>query len=309
MYVCKNCKKQFPSERSLDAHLKVHGGVEEYYSTWYPRQDLYDGSFIKFKSRKEYFLTYFNSKTSRLNFYRDNSDKRARETFEKEFDQDKDKKGYDFLPCSNYFDLSDYAGIKTIKKLFGNCLDFCKQNNLTQLYSKPLPKNFWSPLDREIEIHIDTREQLPFVFKKSISNKLDIGDYTAGGELFSKTFVDRKSPSDFISTFGSQKGFDRFKNEIERCKKFNSFLFVIVESSISDLEEFAKKSKFHAGTNFAFHNVRKILVEDKENVQFIFCPNRTAANEICERVLFHGSPLWECDIQFFINEHYHSHVE
>lgn len=303
MHYCKTCQKEFTSDKSLDAHLKVHGGVAEYYPTWYPRKDLYDGAPIKFKNKKQYLSSFFNSHKNRLLFFRDNSSPLAKDILLKEFKDNKDYKGYSFLPCENYLNLSKLAGVSDVKKLFGSCKDFCEDLKIEQYYTSNIPKNFWSDNEElnNITVHVDTREKYPFQFKNLVYNKLDFGDYTAGGDHYSKTFVDRKSVGDFFSTFGSQSNFDRFKREIQRCREFDSFLFVIVEGTIEDLETFSNKSKFHSGSNFAFHNVRDLLVNDYKFVQFLFCKNRKDANDVCKRVLLNGKSLWNCDVQYFLN--------
>jgi hypothetical protein len=306
MFRCKTCQKEFTSDKSLDAHLKVHGGIAEYYSTWYPRRDLYSGAFIEFKNKKQYLSSFFNSHENRLLFFRDNFGPLAKDILSKEFKDNKEYKGYSFLPCENYLTLSRLAGVSDIKKLFGSCKDFCEESKVDQYYTSNIPKNFWIDTEElnDIIVHVDTREKYPFKFKNLVYNKLDFGDYTAVGNHYSKTFVDRKSVGDFFSTFGSQSNFDRFKREIQRCREFNSFLFVIVEGSIKDLENFSNKSRFHSGSNFAFHNVRDLLVNDYEFVQFLFCQDRKGANDICKRVLLNGKSLWNCDVQYFLNNHY-----
>ena len=302
MHRCKTCQKEFTSDKSLDAHLKVHGGIAEYYSNWYPRQDLYDGAPIEFKNKKQYLSSFFNSHENRLLFFRDNSGILAKDILSKELKDNREYKDYSFLPCENYLQLSKLAGISDIKKLFGSCKDFCEETKINQYYTSNIPKNFWADSENEfkMEVHIDTREQKPFEFKKSIKNKLDFGDYTAGGEFYSKTFVDRKSPEDFFGTFSSQTNFDRFKKEIKRAKDFDSFLFIVVESTIEGLENLSKKSKFHKNSNFAFHNVRDILINNYQSCQFVFCENRKKANDITRKILYHGDKTWKCDLGFFI---------
>lgn len=307
MHRCKTCQKEFTSDKSLDAHLKVHGGVAEYYSTWYPRRDLYDDTFIEFKNKKQYLSSFFNSHENRLLFFRDNSGILAKDILEKEFRDNREHKNYSFLPCENYLNLSKLAGVSDIKKIFGNCKEFCEKSKIEQYYTSNIPKNFWANTEEleNIVVHVDTREQKPFKFKNLVYNKLDFGDYTAVGDHYSKTFVDRKSAADFLGTFSSQANFDRFKREIERAKDFNSFLFVLVETTIKDLPEIAGSKKYYKNfdklQSFAFHNVRDILIKDYKHCQFIFCRNAPEANDICKRILLNGKSLWNCDVQYFLN--------
>ena len=64
-YTCKECDKQFEAEKQLHAHIKAHGlRVVGYYQKHYPRYDLYDKKIIKFKNKKQYFCSDFNSRTN-----------------------------------------------------------------------------------------------------------------------------------------------------------------------------------------------------------------------------------------------------
>lgn len=303
---CRTCQKEFSSERSLEGHLKVHGGAEEYYKTHFPRFDHYDKSFIEFKDKRQYLSSFFNSHPNRISYYNENGGKEAKEILLKEFLGNKTHKGYKFLPCHYYFKLSQLAGVDIIRRLYGSCQEFAIQADVDQFYSKKLPKEFWDDKTSEfnMEVHIDTREKKPFEFVRSIPNKLDFGDYTAGGEKYSKTFVDRKSAADFLGTFSSQTNFDRFKREIQRAREFNSFLFVVVESTIDGLPESINKKfykNFDRLQSFAFHNVRDILINDYESCQFVFARNTSEANDITRKILYHGREIWNCDVGYFLN--------
>ena len=68
---------------------------------------------------------------------------------------------------------------------------------------------------------------------------MDFGDYTMAGDNYTYTYVDRKSETDFKGTLGV--GFNRFTNEIERAKRFNAYLYIVIESSI---DQIIKNNKF-----------------------------------------------------------------
>ena len=57
--------------------------------------------------------------------------------------------------------------------------------------------------------------------------KLDFGDYTAAGDYYTYTYIDRKSEGDLKSTLSSGN-LDRFKRELERAREFNSYVFVVI---------------------------------------------------------------------------------
>ena len=130
---------------------------------------------------------------------------------------------------------------------------------IENIYKKDLPEDFWDADVDSMTIFVDTREKKPLQFDKGETNKLDFGDYTAAGEYYTKTFVDRKAKDDFRQTFGS--GVDRFRREMDRCVEFGSYMFVVVESSVDRLEEENKFSKFKSNLGFVWHNVRQIMLE------------------------------------------------
>lgn len=307
MFRCLTCKKEFSAESSLEKHLKQHGGSEKYYKTWFPRYDLWDGSFIEFKNKKQYFSSFFNSYANRLSFYKEKQKKEAKEVLLAEFLILKEIKNLEFLPSDVYFRLAQMAGVEVIRALYDSCQEFAKEVEVIQFYNKKLPKGFWedSVSEFSMEVHIDTREKKPFAFYKTIQNKLDFGDYTVGGERYSKTFVDRKSAADFLGTFSSQVNFDRFKKEVERAKSFDSFLFVVVESTIDGLPHSVNK-KFYKNydrlESFALHNVREILLNNYESCQFVFCKNSQEANDITRKILYYGREMWNCDLGYFLSK-------
>jgi ERCC4-type nuclease len=90
-----------------------------------------------------------------------------------------------------------------------------------------------------MKIVVDTREQKPFVFRKSktvegvVRKKLDVGDYSIEG-YEDKIAFERKSALDLCGTAG--KGHARFKRELERSKKLEYF-GIVVECPFSDMQD------------------------------------------------------------------------
>ena len=110
-------------------------------------------------------------------------------------------------------------------------------------------KNFFNQNNslEEIKILIDSREQLPLTFKNSAKMKLDFGDYTAAGKNYDYTYIDRKTEGDFKGTM--TKGFERFNKEMLRAKKFNSYIFVLVESTVQEINDNNQSSlSLHTGS-------------------------------------------------------------
>ena len=65
MVNCKICEKEFDLDKQLHSHLRAHKlRMAEYYQTHFPRYDVYDKKIIKFKNKKQYFESDFNSRTN-----------------------------------------------------------------------------------------------------------------------------------------------------------------------------------------------------------------------------------------------------
>ena len=147
---------------------------------------------------------------------------------------------------------------------------------------------------------IDTREQKPLSFGESELLKLDFGDYTVGGSDYSYTYIDRKSESDFKSTVSV--GLDRFKRELDRVRQFNSFMYVLVESSIEKIKKNNVFAPHRSNLAYIWHNT-KVLARDYSDVcQFLFSGGRRASEYLVPRLLKCGRDLWDCDVQYYIDK-------
>lgn len=297
--ICKECGKEFDSRRSLHAHLKAHFNyMGEYYVKHYPKRDLLTGEQIPCLNYNQYieqdFICHENFKQWLLKVD-DCSTKvyilnRAQKKFE--------EKGITISPPDLFYKLSDMADIEDCKRIFGSYCAFLEQAKLEKWFFKNLPKDFWDHDVSDLEILIDTREQQPLNFVNSIESKLDFGDYTAGGEKYSKTFVDRKAVGDFCSTFSG--GIDRFRREMERCVEFGSYMFVVVESSVDKIN--SDNKKFVKNISYVWHNVKQLMLEYPKNIQFVFAHSRKGAQKIIPKILFHGSDLWNVDVNYFLTQ-------
>ena len=89
---------------------------------------------------------------------------------------------------------------------------------------------------------------------------------------------------------------------MDRCVRFNSYMFVVVESSIEKIEEDNKTSKFKSNLGFIWHNVRKLMIEYPNNIQFIFAYSRSGAQKIIPKILFYGQQLWNVDLQYHLEK-------
>lgn len=302
-FECLECGREFKALRGLHAHLKKHDGVPVYYQKHYPRRDLLTGDLIDFENVEKYMNSCFNSVANRNKFLKGCSKREGREVILTEVGYDKKRHNLSFLPPQNFFILNKRPGLMTCEKFFGNRKNFAEALGLEEKFNNNLPSEFWE-VDTEtldqMEIHIDTREKKPFEFKNGFVNKLDFGDYCAGGEYYSSVFVDRKSCTDFKGTFGV--GIERFIREIERAKKFDSKLFIVVESTIPGIIRENYSSFRPTKLSYSFANVKKLLIEYSDHVQFVFCKDKEQAKDITQRILYFNNMLHKCDVQYYVDK-------
>lgn len=80
---------------------------------------------------------------------------------------------------------------------------------------------------------IDTQEQLPYYFKKSIRKKIKTGDYSIEG-LENIITIERKTKSDIYQSLGKER--PRFKREAIRMVGFE-YAAIVIECNLKDLTE------------------------------------------------------------------------
>jgi len=125
-------------------------------------------------------------------------------------------------------------------------------------------------------LQIDSREKLPLEFEVNGNVSrietvgLLFGDYQAmleDGTPIPISF-DRKTPQDLYATLTS--GNERFKREVERARKHNFTLYLIIEGSLSEIASGVGYSKVEPDTLIKTLFTFKV----KYGVEPIFCNNR-----------------------------------
>ena len=301
-YGCKECDKGFETEKQLHAHIKVHDlRVVGYYQKHYPRHDLYDEKIIKFKNKKQYFDTDFNSRTNlRMWLKKQTLDKR-KEFCTKILTKRKEEK--ELIYSLSQVELRSIMSppIQYYEKEFGDYYKLCgglgfknKYNNFREIvsayeYNKP-----------EYKILVDTREQKPLRFDRGIEvRKLDFGDYAFNSKIAScNCYIERKSLPDFIGTLSG--GYERFVNEIKRAKEGKANLIILVEDTLENSMSFKYlpyiSKKIKATPEFIFNRVRN-LIQKHEHIQFLFVKGRKEASRVVERIFTCGCVYEKIDLQ------------
>jgi len=301
-HVCKICDETFSTEKSLHAHIKKHKiFLPEYYVTFYPRKNLLTGQQIPFKDKNQYFSTYFSNADEMEEWLRDAPQEKAQEVILSSLENRIKTKGLKYAPTHLELRLHDLPKIETFRKYFSSYNEACKRLQVEPLLNQGINAKFLKENKnlKNIEILIDTREQQPLKFEKSKSQKLDFGDYTASGEFYSNTYIDRKSETDFKSTM--TVGFERFKRELERAGAFNSFLYVVIESSVERIIKNNDYGPHRSNMAYVWHQMRILSHEFPRKCQFIFSGGRNRSEKLIPLLLYAGEEMWNSDIQYYID--------
>jgi hypothetical protein len=305
MVNCKICEKEFDLDKQLHSHLRAHKlRMAEYYQTHFPRYDVYDKKIIKFKNKKQYFESDFNSRTNLRLWLKSITEEEAKEYCSKLLSDRKEQKELIYSPTQvelrsltsppmqyfnevfgwdGYYKLCSSLGYKNKHKIFNDIVSGAE-------YDKP-----------EYVIYVDTREQKPLKFEKRKIQvkKLDYGDYTfSDSRATCNCYIERKSLSDFIGTMSA--GYERFNNEIKRATENEAYLIVLVEETLSKATSFQFlpyiSKKIKATPEFIFHRVRA-LIQKYPNIQFLFVNGRKESSRVMERIFTSGCVHRQADLQ------------
>jgi len=317
---CKVCGSSHKTERGLHGHIKKHGlNIQEYYTKYYPRKNRLTGEPLPFLwspntptavAKEAYFNIDFHNREQMIEWCQTHNNKEdVKEYILRQLKIRIDNKKLKYGPNHLEIEISKLPPIDIYKDIFGGYGQACKELGLEPVYNKGINKDLFrvDPKIEEIEVHIDTREQNPLSFKRSREHKLDFGDYTMGGDNYTYTYVDRKSESDFKATLG-KTNYKRFREEIKRAKKFNSYIYIVIEKSLSQIiknNAYLKSQELAGGINMSYilHNMRVLTHEFRNNCQFVFSGSRRNSELLIPNLLYYGSQLWDIDIQYLL-DHY-----
>jgi len=287
--ICKIDGKEFKDEKSLHFALRGYGlNKEKYYHTYFPKKDLLTGETINFKTKDQYLNSDFNDKNNMKKWLKEQSLDKAQEYCKNLLIKRKKDKNLIYSPTQIELRTIMSPSIIFYNKIFDNYYDICSNIGLENKFIHPnnITSQFQNKLTTKDTIYVDTREQswlkfdIPFEIKT-----LSFGDYSCSNENCN-CYIERKSLSDFISTL-SVKNFDRFKNEIEKAQKNNSYLIVIVEEKLASALSFQYlphiSKKIKATPEYIFHNVRS-LIQEYSNLQFLFVDGRNEMKRAIESI-------------------------
>jgi hypothetical protein len=287
--ICKVDGKEFKDEKSLHLALRGYGlNKEKYYHAYYPKKDLLTGETINFKTKDQYLNSDFNDKNNMKKWLKEQPLDQAQEYCRNLLIKRKKDKNLIYSPSQIELRTIMSPSIVFYNKIFRDYYDVCSSIGLENKFIHPshITNQFTNKLNKKDTIYIDTREQswlkfdIPFEIKT-----LSFGDYACSNDNCG-CYIERKSLSDFISTL-SVKNFDRFKNEIDKAQKNNSYLIVIVEEKLANALSFQYlphiSKKIKATPEYIFHNVRS-LIQEYSNLQFLFVDGREEMKRTIESI-------------------------
>lgn len=301
MNTCKICSEQFEGEKSLHMHLRSHKiTLAEYYTKYYPRNNLLTDEPLPFKNKEQYFDRDFANRKQLLDWCAKTPDAQVKEYILELLDRRIKRKELKFGPSHLELKTSDMPTVDLYQKHFGSYSAACDLVGVKPLFRSRLPDEWSNPVPDDVKIFIDTREQQPLKFDNSESLKLDFGDYAVGSKHYDYTYVDRKSETDFKSTL-SKNSLNRFRAELQRTKDFDSYLFVVTETDMSTMEKRNKWSPHTSNMKYIYHNMRVLAHDFAGHCQFIFTGSREQSQQLIPKILTLGKKLWNVDLQYYIS--------
>jgi len=301
---CKVCDKPFKSDKGLHIHVSRTHKIEigEYYVNFYQRKDRYNNKLLPFKNKSDYFSLDFKNRKNFLAWVEEADPEEVKEYILKQLQRRIEEKGLRYAPAHIELELHGLPSLEVYKRFFGSYSKACNKLKIEPLFDKKIMEGFFQEdhsLD-SVKVLVDTREQQPLKFKRSMKMKLDFGDYAVGAPHYDYTYVDRKSGPDFKSTMTT--GFNRFVNELKRAEDFDAYLFIVVESSIEKIKQQNIFGPHRSNLPYIWHNMRVLAHMFPRQCQFIFTGTRGASEEIIPKLLVYGKKLWRTDLQYFIDK-------
>lgn len=301
---CLICGEE-ASERGLSKHLSSKHGMSlaEYMCRYHPKVCPVTQTKIPFKNRRQYEEQNFSSQRAFAVW----ADKAKPSEYVKKWCLSKleariQEKELKHIPSHvELHTLVEHPDWIHLLRIFGSEASVLKNLGLNPIFSVGAPPQMTETQAARLggTILVDTREQQPLSFPNSKSEKLMFGDYSLSGEHYSYAYVDRKSEGDFKSTV--TVGFDRFCREVERTIEFGCVIFVVVESSVAEIEKNNLRSAHRAKMPWVWSRMREIQHMYPRKVQFVFSGSRLGSQKVIPYILAYGSDLINYDIQYLLD--------
>jgi hypothetical protein len=296
---CKVCGEEFNYFAELQKHLRYYHKLscKTYFETYWKRIDRFNGTKLEYKSFDQYITCDFVDKKNYKNWLKTLSKEECADYFKSKLGQYCDLKNLEVAPsqveCQS---INCLLPISTMEAFSGmRYKDLYQKHGLRSRFNYEIPDNIHcTPIS---QIIVDSREQKPFDFEEHtiLNSKLEYGDYSLHPN--NKLAVERKSLSDCYGTLSG--GRERFEREIQKAKKLEGYIVVVVESTLNNM--MYQKQKFSkASGEFIAHNMRQLL-RKYDNLQFVFCDSRETAKEKTLHILGINEEACKIDLQYYFD--------
>ncbi len=296
--ICKVCGRGF-TERGLHGHIiKGHEmAVPAYYEQYVPKFDKLTNEKIPYVDYHSYVNAEFLNPQNERDWLKKTSKEEAKAYLLKVLGQRMKMKNLTYAPSFVEFETSELPPFNAYVYFFGSYRNACQEIGVEPLLLDRKDVPTLAP--KKVEILVDTREQRPLDFKNSRTQKLAFGDYTLSEEDYSYTYVDRKSDSDFKNTVTMHQ--ERFLKELERASSMDSYMYIVVEESIKQIELYNKMAAHNCNMNYVWSSMRKIQHLYPRKCQFVFTGSREKSEKIIPYLLRYGKELWNTDVQYLLH--------
>jgi hypothetical protein len=263
---------------------------------------MYDGKLIKFKNKKQYFSSDFNSRTNLKRWLKEAPEEDSKKYCIDLLKARKIAKNLVYAPTQVELRTLMLPPVHYYDLLFGDYYQLCEKLKFKNKYRTAGEFVTGAAYSKDdYKIYVDTREQLPLELDWPTELKgLKIGDYSlSDSDITCDCYIERKSLSDFISTL-SVKHFDRFEREILRAKELDAYLVILVEDTLNNALSFRYlpyiSKKIRVTPEFIFRNVRE-LIQKYPHIQFLFVKDREESSRIIKRIFFSNCYYRQVDLQ------------
>lgn len=276
-------------EYLYDNNLKL----DEYFLKAYDKRDLLTGEKLIFRNEENYLTLDFKNKQNLGNWVINNG-RDSIEYLTRKLKERAESKGLVYYPSQMEMrDFKELPSISVLKRAGIRLYDLKVDLKKKYDYSSRLLDYIAGV------IFVDTREQKPLDFKNGIVEKLAYGDYASPDNPH--IFIERKSISDLWGTMS--KRYDKFKEEIIRAREDGVYLIVMIETHFYIAQSYNHRMKFSKATApFVFKRMRD-LVQEFDNIQFLFSKSRDWSKRHISKILAQDVELIKkCDLQYMLDE-------
>lgn len=307
-FVCKVDNSEHESLEALHKYLRsLKITQEKYYTEYAPVIDKGTGLPIPFKApAADYLKKEFVDKDSLKKWFKNNPQE-AKVWAIDWLKQRKEKKSLVYAPCQTELRSLLCPSAPYYNSTFeGGYSKVCKDLGYELVFDQNFPQNT-KPI--EGSIIVDTREQAPIKLKgRTISLKLNCGDYGLEPKHDKGIYIERKSLSDFFGTLSDREtragdsNYSRFIRELERANEAGAYIVMLVEAPLEDALDsesaiFQSSLRSKVTPEHIFHNLRDLFHRFPTSFQALFVKNRKESAVAIPMILSAGEIVKRVDLQ------------